>query len=401
MTHEREPLSVPRFSGGRRLILGGLLAAVLGLVVVVIGFVVDPTRTFLAYLTAFTAFTAIGLGALAFLMIVHAMQAKWPLVVRRQTEALAMSLCLMALFFAPIAFGLDDLYPWSRGADHADIPHHVAVVIEKKRAYLDERFFIGRGVFYFATWLVPLGLLFVWSRRLDESASIALKNRMRLLSSAFLPFVGLSLTFAAFDWQMSLHPEWYSSMFGVYYFASGFLPAIATITIMTERLERTGWLHAFVTRGHYYALGRLLLAFVIFWAYITFFQLFIIWMANKPESVGWYIPRVESPWGGLALFLIFGHFLVPFLLLLSYGLKRRARPLATLSGWLLVVHYLHMHWVVVPSQAGASPIHWADVGALLLVGGAVVAFVVWLLRDRAILPTGDPDLVKALEYHSA
>jgi hypothetical protein len=395
--HERP--NVPRFTGARPILIGGSVAALVGLVVLIVGFFVETTRTFLAYLTAFSAFAAIGLGALAFLMITHAMGAKWPIVVRRQTEALASSLFVLAFLFIPILFGLSELYLWAR-LDEVELPHHVAMVIEKKRAYLDGRFFIVRSVLFFAIWLVPLGLLLAWSRRLDVEASLLLKTRSRLLASAFLPFVGIALTFAAFDWLMSLQPDWYSSIFGVYYFASGILAAIATITIMTERLERAGWLGRLLNGSHYYALGRLLLAFVVFWAYITFFQFFIIWMANKPEEVSWYIARVASPWGGVAIFLIAAHFLAPFILLLSYRLKRHARPLALIGTWILVVHYVHMHWIVVPSAGGALPLHWVDFGALLFVGGAVVAFVSWRLDDRLLLPAADPDLVRALEYRS-
>jgi hypothetical protein len=399
MIEAHEPPPTPRFSGARPLLLGGLVAALLGLLLVAIGFVVDAPRTFLAYLTAFSAFTAIGLGALAFLLIVHAMQAKWPLVVRRQTEALATSLFLMGLAFIPIVFGLDDLYLWSR-ADQVELPHHLEVVLERKQAYLDGRFFVLRTVFYFALWLIPLGLLLGWSRRLDTDGPPMLKNRMRLLSSAFLPLVGIGLTFAAFDWMMSLQFEWYSSIFGVYYFASGFLTAIAGVTIMTERLDHTGPLRRLINSSHYYALGRLMFAFTVFWAYITFFQFFIIWMANRPESVSWYLHRIGSPWGEIAVFLIFAHFVAPLLVLLPYRIKRNPRALVLVAGWILVVHYIHMHWIVVPSAPGAAPVHWIDLGALLLIGGAFVAVVTWRLSGQPLLPTRDPDLVKALEYHS-
>jgi hypothetical protein len=400
MTTEREPPSAPWLSGARPHLAAGLGTSLLGLVVIVVGFVVDAPRTFLAYLTAFSAFTAIGLGALAFLLIVHAMGAKWPLVIRRQTEALATSLFLMAILFVPIAFGLDDLYLWAR-AQEVDLPHHVAIVLEKKQAYLDERFFLIRTVIYFALWLVPLLLLLSWSGRIStEENPTALKTRMRLLSSAFLPFVGIGLTFAAFDWMMSLHPEWYSSIFGIYYFASGILPAIAVVTIVTERLDRAGPLARRVNTSHYYALGRLLFAFVVFWAYITFFQFFIIWMVNRPESVAWYVARVASPWGALAIFLVFAHFVIPFALLLPYRMKRRSRFLSLIAGWILIVHYLHVHWIVVPSAPDALPLHWVDFGALLLFAGAVFALVTWRLQAQPLLPVGDPDLLRALEYRS-
>lgn len=392
--------SIPVFAGGRKVVSVGVVAAAIGLVVLAVGWGFDTTRTHLAYLTAYTAFTAIGLGALAFLMIVHAMKAKWPLVVRRPTEALALSLAPLAVLFVPIAIGMNDLYVWSRPPGEAAISHHLAQLIEKKRAYLDDGFFLGRAAFYFASWLVPAVLLHRWSRNQDESGEASIAPKMRIVSSALLPLLGLSLTFAAFDWVMSLNPAWFSTMFGIYFFATGMLPAIAIITMVTASLEQSGWLRNLINTSHYYAMGRLLLTFVIFWAYVTFFQFFLIWIANKPEEVAWFIDRLQGAWGALAVFLIFGHFLLPFILLLSYGLKRRRGPLVLLSAWLFVMAYLHVHWMVVPSNVGARMVHWADFGALLFVGGVVLAFVTWMLRGRSLMPSRDPGLARALEYHS-
>jgi hypothetical protein len=391
---------IPRFDGGVKIIALGLLAAVGGLALLIAGWVSAPARTFLAYLTGFAALVTIALGALIFLMIVRTMRAKWPIAIRRPTEVMAMSLVVLTVAFVPVIFGLDELYVWSRPVD-AGVPGHVEELLDKKRRFLNDAFFLGRSAGYFVTWLLPLVFLYAWSRRQDEAGGAALETRMRAVSAAWLLFVGIALTFAAFDWLMSLDPTWFSTMFGIYVFASGILAAIATLTIFIYALDRGGWLRSLVNRSHYYALGRLLLTFVIFWAYVTYFQFFLIWSANKPEEVAWYIARLEYGWENLAAFLVFGHFALPFILLLSYKIKRTPWALVVVSVWLLICHYLHMHWIVVPSHAYAEPLHACDLGSLLFFFGLTTAFSVWLLRGRFIVPPHAPDLAKALEYHSA
>ena len=228
-----------------------------------------------------------------------------------------------------------------------------------------------------------------------------MNDRLYAWSAGALPPVGLAMAFASFDWLMSLSPEWSSTMFPVYYFAGGFVGAIALLTLLTALTAQRGLLPG-VHTSHYYALGRLLLAFTVFWAYIAYFQFFIMWLADLPAEVAFYRKRIEGPWREVSPALAVVHFVIPFLLLLSYRLKRVPRALAAVGIWLLAAHYMDLHWLVVPELTRAGfPYSFIDLGALLAEGGITVAFAVHRLRGLPLLPIHDPALPEALRYDSA
>lgn len=398
MNPKFDPQIVRVYRGGGALIAAGLLGAVVGGVIVALGWWLAPDRTAYAYLSMYCGFTSLALGALLLLMIVHVMKAKWPIVMRRLLETLVASLPILALGFIPIGLSVERIYPWVEPVPH-HLPHHALELIEKKRAYLETTFFWSRAAFYWASWLVPAWLLLAWSKRQDDSAEVRIRTRQRQASAVALPLVGLSLTFASFDWIMSLEPAWFSTIFGIDIFSGGFVGAIAIMTVVVTIADTKGWLSRLVSSSHYYALGRMLLAFVIFWAYIAFFQFFIIWLANRPEEVEWYMHRLEHGWWIVALVIIVGHFVVPFVLLLSYRFKRRRGPLAGLAIWIVAMHFVDVHWKVAPALPDAAIVHWADFGAFLFLGGLCSAFATWWLRGRPIAPRLDPLLGKGSRYH--
>jgi hypothetical protein len=185
-------------------------------------------------------------------------------------------------------------------------------------------------------------------------------------------------------------------MFGVYWFAGGFLGGLALLALVTMLLALPG-----VNVSHRYALGRLLLAFTIFWAYVAYFQYFLIWAADKPEEVPWYFVRTTGSWGDVAVALAVGRFAVPFLLLLPWSTKRHPLVLLIAGGWQIAAHWLDVHWLVLPAlhEGGFAP-HWLDLGATLLVGGLTAAGIAWQLRRRALAPANDPSLAASLAYRS-
>lgn len=400
MSHVDIPLKAPvEFRGGKTLLVGGAAAAVIGLGLFAVGIGVDRKQAFFSYLTAWTFVTSLALGSLLFLMITHAMGAKWPVVLRRLSETIAWTLPVLGILFIPVAIGLEDLYLWT---SHSTGDAHLDHLLHHKSKYLNVGFFVGRTVFFFAVWTVAAFLLRKWSLDRDRNKDLDVSGRQKAVAAALLPAVGLSLTFAAFDWLMSLSPAWFSTMFGVYYFAGGFLGGLALLTILAARAWRDdALLGGMVATSHFYALGRLLFGFVVFWAYIAFFQLFIIYAANKPEEVTWYVIRLEGSWRAMGLVLLFAHFVVPFFALISYGVKRRPGFLAAISAWLLVIHYVDLHWIVMPTlhPTGFRP-HWLDVVTLLGVGGAALAFGVLSLRGKAIAPGNDPAFAASLRYRS-
>jgi hypothetical protein len=253
-------------------------------------------------------------------------------------------------------------------------------------------------VFYFAVWIGLSALLRRWSFRQDERGPDA-PGRPVAISALTLPALAFTLTFAAFDWIMSLTPAWFSAAFGLYYFSGGMIAAVAVVLIAAALGRRA--LDEKLGPSHFHALGRLLFAFVVVWAYIAYVQGFIVWIANKPEEVVWYIARVRGSWGGIGVFLIAGHFAVPFFVLLSKDVKKTAPAVAAMAAWLLVMHYVDIHWLVLPVLHPGSSFHWLDVAALVGVAGLTVAFGAWRLRGVPLLPARDPRFEAGVRYESS
>jgi hypothetical protein len=392
-------IEVPRFRGGRWTLVAPLVLALVGTAALVAGAALAPARLMSSYLTAWAYVASLAAGALMFLMIVHAMGAAWPVAVRRMAEAIVGILPLAAVLFVPLLFGLDRLYPWLRPEAVHD--EHTLRLLHHKRPYLNWTAFLIRTAVYLGVFIAVGGLLRRWSLRSDREPLRDACARQRRLGAGALPIVGLAWVFASFDWLMSLDPMWVSTMFPIYTFAGAFLSAIALITVLTFAGQRAGLLPG-ITESHYYALGRLLLAFTIFWAYAAYFQLMLIWIANVPEEAQWYVRRWEPPWRGVSIALGLARFAIPFFLLLSYGVKRRPAVLAAISVWILAAHYIDIHWLVMPEAEAARglPYHWLDAGALLAVLGFSVAFAALRLRGHATLPVNDPALPRALGYES-
>ncbi|APR76325.1 Hypothetical protein A7982_01672 [Minicystis rosea] len=386
------------FRGGTRLFTIALALAALGVIGLVLGAIVAPREALAAYLTAFVYVTTIALGALVFLMIVHAMRAVWPTLLRRLVEGMTGVFPILAVLFIPIPFGLRSLYPWTRPESIHDEAERA--VVELKLSYLNSGGFIARAVLYFVVWIGVSYLLRRSSAMQDRDPGFDARRRMHVISAVLLPVVAIALSLASVDWVMSLMPAWYSTMFPVYFFAGGFLGAIALLTVMTTAADRTGAILG-INASHYYALGRLLLAFVIFWAYVAFFQFMLMWIANRPEEAVFYVARAHGGWRGMTIVMVFMSFALPFFVLLDYGIKRRRAPLTAMAVWLLVAHYLDVHWLVMPTvRPRGFPLHWVDLAALLAVAGITVVFAVLRLRGRALVPVNDPRLPGAIQYES-
>lgn len=404
---------IPHTYSGKRLLLVSGAVGVAGLVMWAIGLTVDIQQAMFSYLAAFAFAVSVVLGVLVFTMIGHAMGARWVAITRRLEEAVTGTLPLLALLFVPIAVGATYLYVWVEPGPHID--EHLAHLLEHKAPYLNLTFFVVRTAIFFGIWILIAELLRRWSRARERHLMRARNqgqappkptpelSRDRALSAALLPLVSICLTFAAFDWIMSLEPAWFSTIFGIYYFAGGFLGGLALLTILGYAARRSHLLgEQELTRYHFHALGRLLFAFVVFWAYVAFFQAMLIKIANKPEEVVFYVHRIAGSWEGLVYALIIGHFTVPFLVLLPRSIKFRPAVLSAIAGWLLVIHYIDIYWLVLPvlHPHGAAP-HWLDLAALAGVVGVTVGFGSWRLRGTSLLAEGDPRLAHAIAYRSA
>lgn len=386
------------FQGGRSVIVGALVLAALGFLVSLIGAFVDVRQLFFSYLAAWACAVYLAVGALITLLTCHAMRAGWPTAVRRILETMVAPLPLLAVLFVPVIATLRLVYPWVHPELITD--EHARRVIEHKAPYLSPGFFVARGVLYFVIWIIIAFALRRWSFQQDRDARADVKGKMYVLSGFMLPVVAITIVFSSFDWLMSVEKTWYSTMYPIYVFATGFVGAVALLTALVYAAQRAGYLEG-LGASHYYALGRLLLAFTIFWAYAAFFQFMLIWIANKPDEVAFYLDRWTGPWKTTSALLVFTRFIAPFVLLMPYRIKRRPPRLTAMAIWIVVSTYIDIHWLVMPAlRSHGFPYHWLDFSTLAFVFGLTAAFAVWRLRGRPIVPIHDPRLEEAFAYRS-
>ena len=320
-------------------------------------------------------------------------------ITRRPMESVAATLPLFALLFVPLAFGLDHIYPWTR---HGGVAASLAHALDHKRVWLSKPFFVARTAVYFLVFCVVAARLRAWSTVNDSRPDLALVRKMRRLSGGGLPLVGLTLTWASFDWSMSLQPDWYSTMFGFYFFAGSYVGAIALACVLLRLTPSQGPQAIRVSPDHAQALGRVLFAMIVFWAYISFGQFLIYWIGDIPDEVSYFAHRTAGTWTAVTYVIVFGHFVFPFFLLLNRRLKRHSDVLAVVGAWIFVMHFVDVYWQVMPvhDEAGARP-HWLDLGAVLFVGGLSCAWIVRRYGTAAPLPLHVPELPEGLDYEAA
>jgi hypothetical protein len=427
-----------------------------------------------SYLFAFIFFLSLGLGALFFVLIQHLTSANWSVTSRRTAEFFMAGLPVFALLFIPVVLGMGHLFPWLHaghgGAEHtvaahveqaathetahlgvhghADAPSvehpqpheqvrptvgepgagHVmhgeghedpyemaehqahAATLAQKLPYLNRTFFFVRAAIYFLVWIFLSMRLFGWSTRQDTTRDPKLTVAAQRFAPVATFLFALTLTFAGFDWLMSLDPMWYSTIFGVWIFAGCAVAIHALIILVTLSFRRQGLIGEAVNVEHYHDLGKLLFGFTVFWAYISFSQFFLTWYASIPEETTFYHHRWgDGPWKGVSLAILFIHFVLPFVLLLSRNTKRKLPVLATGAAILLVMHLVETYWIVLPNyqrdvlpadHPGVLSFHLLDVLCLLGVGGVYLAVVFWQMTRHALIPVGDPRLSRSLRFEN-
>lgn len=386
-----------RFTGGRTPLLASAAVGVVGLALTGVGFAVDTRRALFSYLFAFAYWAGMAVASLVLLGIWHASKARWPVVLRRMLETMAASLPLFAVLFLPILAGADQLYLWMD--PHPALAEKDLAKLDHKRPFLNLPFWTVRSLFYFAVWSLVGELLLRWSRKQDETGELQLTRWQWWLGAGSLPVVALAMSFASLDWLMSLEPLFVSTVYGLYWFSGAFVGALAMLTLATTLARGPNLYGELVNDSHRASLGKFLFAFSVFWAYMAYSQFFLIWIADLPHEVPWYVLRARGPWEPVALFIVNARFVFPFLVLLSRPFKQHRRTLTAMAVWLLLAHVVDTWWLVVPVVSpDAVRVHWADVTAFLGVGGAAVAFTLWRLRGHATVPVGDPYLYESLGY---
>jgi hypothetical protein len=357
----------------------------------------NPKQFFFSWLVAFLFFLSLSLGALFFVLIQYAAQGGWGVVLRRIGETAFATLPVMAALFLPLLLGLRDLYSWSLpGAAEHD------ALLRWKAPYLNVPFFLMRAALYFGSWSFIALMYYRGSRGQDATGDPLVSARLRRLAGPALIVLGVTQTFASIDWIMSLTPHWYSTIFGVYFFAGSFVGFIALLSVVSVAMRRAGLLATAITAEHLHDVGKLLFGFTAFWAYIAFSQFLLIWYANMPEETIWYKARLEGSWLNVSLFLMAGHFAAPFFFLMGRSVKRTGATLALGGAWLLAMHAVDLYWQVMPTLHPHGPsVSALDVAAFLAVGGSFVAAAGWLLRRQALVPLGDPRLAESLAFENA
>jgi hypothetical protein len=364
-----------------------LIVGVVFTLLFVVGAFLNRAQFFHSYLVAYLFWTGIALGSLAILLLQHLTGGAWGLVIRRVLEASTRTLPLMAVLFIPIILGAHQIYPWTHHEEMTKTP----ALEQKARIYLNLPFFSGRAVLYFAIWGVIAYLLNKWSREQDLTADRRLVKNMRMMSGPGLLLFVLTVTFASVDWAMSLNPDWFSTIYGLLFVIAWALSAMAfTIAVMSFLTSREP-MSRIVRPNHFQDLGKLMLAFVMLWAYFAFSQFLIVWSGNLPEEIQWYLPRLKGGWGVIAVSVVFFHFAFPFMLLLSASLKRNARKLLMLAGLILVMRFIDLFWMIAPEFShGGFHVSWMDVVAPIAMGGLWFAVFAWQLSKRPLIPINDP-----------
>ncbi|HXG88482.1 MAG TPA: hypothetical protein VNJ02_09120 [Vicinamibacterales bacterium] len=389
-----ETYSPPESIGGLQRL--GMGVGLFGFVLTIVGFVLSGQEKFFqAYLVAYTFWFGIILGSMALLMVQHLSGGAWGIVIRRPLEAVVRTMPIMAVLFIPIVLGIHDLYHWS----HADVAANDPIIAQKA-AYLNTPFFIARQVIYFVIWIAMSTLLTRYSAEQDRTGDPGLVRKLSILSGAGLVIYSLTVTFAMVDWTMSINPHWYSTMWGPLYMAGQGLSAMAFAIVIVIMLSQTAPLNHVITHHHLHDLGKFLFAFLMLWAYLSFSQFLIIWSANVVEEIPHYLIRWEDGYQWLSGFIIIGHFIVPYVLLLSRDVKRDWKRLRVIALWILFARIVDYYWHVAPEfhKEGLS-IGLLDLATPLAIGGIFLALFAANLKGRSLLPVNDPGLPKALAHH--
>jgi len=398
-----DDLKIPQTSFWQKAPIVCFILGIMGLAYWATGFRDDSTRQLYGYLFAFMSVLSIALGCLFFVIIQHLTRAGWSIVVRRIAEFGAATMPLLAVLFIPIAIFAKQIFPWMHMTDEN---------IAAKSSYLNVSFFMVRAVGYFVIWIGLSAWLLRSSVSQDSGQNPQESKRQWFVSAPGVILFALSLTFASVDWIMSLQPHWYSTMFGVYYFAGCFLGGLSFMTLMMMLLQKSGALTISITVEHYHDMGKLLFAFTVFWAYISFSQFMLYWYGAIPEEIEFMTMRLENGWESISYAIPLTNFFIPFFFILSRHMKRRKITLAIGAIWIMVFHFVDLFWVILPNfgahaAEGAehhSAPHMAftlyDAAALIGMLALFMAVVSFFAIRQNVAPAGDPRMKESLAFEN-
>lgn len=368
-----------------------------GLIASGVGYFLNSEQFFFSYLTSFTFFTSIALASLILIMVHHITQSSWGTVMRRIPEAFASNLWIWSIFVIPVLLGMHTLYHWT----HADVVAHDPVLAQKT-AYLNTPFFVIRQIIYFSIWGFLGYKLHKVSVKMDETNDWGLTELLKKLSAPGILIFALTIAFASFDWLMSTDPHWFSTMFGVYFFAMSFQALFPILILLIFWMHKKGILENTIQKSHIFDLGAWFFGFTVFYAYIAFSQLLLIYYANIPEETLWFYHRLEGSWAYIGYALIICRFVIPFIVLLNRDTKHNYNVLIFVSVLVVFMHIAELYWIVMPTlhHHGIS-LSWLDFATLIGLGGIFMGLFFQKFKKYNMVPVNDPKLAESLHkvYH--
>ena len=372
----------------------GLTFLAVGLILSVAGYAFDVTRSSFNNIIILMFLISIGLGALFLVALEYVAGAVWSVPFRRVAEFFAAVLFLAFVVFFPLLFNLDKIFIWM----HPQIVK-ASSALAGKAPYLNVNFFIIRVIVFFLIWFAFYYFIIKNSVKQDTTEDQILTTKNSRISAFFMPVFAFTISFSAFDWLMSLEPNWFSTIFGVYYFSGTVLAALAVVTIAVVLLNRHGYLINGMNPDHFYSFGALLFAFTNFWAYIAFSQYMLIWYANLPEETAWFITRWAGNWKFVSIGLILFQFVIPYIGLLSQPSKMNPKRLLFIASVILFAHFYDLYWMVMPEFSKDGILFgWIEIGFILLAAGIIIVVFVYMVKKKNLVPVGDPKLQRGIEF---
>jgi hypothetical protein len=394
------PESVGRLQQ-RALFVGGV-----ALVLSILGAMRTPDLFYQSYLMSFLLVLGLTVGSLGLVMLQHLTSGHWGIVIRRPLESATRTLPLMAVAFLPIAiFGMRYLYSGNgKETGWLNAPSTGEGALSKfQKSFLTTHGifgFYGRAVIYFGIWLLLMFTFNILSKQQDaRPEDRTLRLRFKMLAGPGIILYVFVMSFAAIDWVMSLSPHWASTIYGFLFVGGQLISSMSLMIAVVVLLARTEPFASVLQKRHLHDLGKLLLAFVMLWAYFDFSQLLIIWSGNQPEEISFYRTRLYGGWGVVAVIVLVFHFFVPFFLLLSQDIKRNAKVLPKIAMWLIFMRLVDLFWMTRPEFTSRAVPTWLDIVLPLALGGLWLGFFAFNLKQCPLLPVGDPDLAEAIEHH--
>lgn len=386
-----------KFSESRSLTKTLFGVGIVALIISFIGYFLDSEAFFFSYLTSYVFFASLALGALFFILLQYLTRATWSLALIRIPEAISSNIFIWALFLIPVLFGLHSLYEWTQPLSSAGA--HAELLAHKKR-FLNIPFFIVRQVIYFTIWGFLGWRLYRISIEMDRTGDWGLEVLRRRTSGPGMFLFAITMAFASFDWLMSLDYTWYSTIFGVYFFAMSVQAVFCLLILAVIFFWKKGYLSHVIKKAHMYDLGEQLLGFTVFYAYIAFAQFLLIYYANIPEETVWFIERLSGGYQWLGYFFMICRIPLPFFILLNKDPKSNPKVVGSVAALILFSHLVELYWLIMPAfHAHSLHFTWLIIPCLVGLGCMFAGFFFYRFGKELMVPVNAPQLEESLHSH--